>query len=84
MDHIKPIELPNQFEQECEALRIKIFSAVAHDLRTPLACMIGALETIELMKSLLSTLQRDALVKIALAEAHRLDGFIKEMLDKVA
>ena len=83
MDHIKPIELPNQFEQKCESLRIKIFSVVAHDLRTPLACMIGALETIELTKALLSPKQHDALIKIALVEAHRLDGFIKEMLDKV-
>ena len=74
--------LPN-LEQEHDALRVKVFSSVAHDLRTPLACIIGSLGTLDQMDTSLSPEQRTTLVKTALAEAHRLDDFVTEMLDKV-
>lgn len=73
---------PN-LEQERDALRMKVFSVVAHDLRTPLACIIGSLGTLDQMDASLSPEQRATLVKTALAEAQRLDGFVAEMLDKV-
>lgn len=76
-------EIPPGLEQDCNALRMKIFSVVAHDLRTPLACIIGSLGTLDQMSSSLSREQRDTLVKAALAEAQRLNGFVTEMLDKV-
>lgn len=74
---------PPDFEKECEQLRTKVFSSVAHDLRTPLACIIGSLGTLDEMSDKLSSEQRDTLVKTALVEAQRLDGFVTEMLDKV-
>ena len=74
---------PTDFDGERDALRMKVFSSVAHDLRTPLACIIGSLGTLDQMSSSLSPEQHDALVKTALAEAHRLDGFVTEMLEKV-
>ncbi len=70
------------FEQACDALRIKIFSSVAHDLKTPLACIIGSLQTLLYMHEKLSPEQRHTLVKTALAETQRLDGSISEMLAK--
>lgn len=71
------------FDQERNTLRMMVFSSVAHDLRTPLACIIGSLQVLDQMGASLSQVQHDALVKTALVEAHRLDGFLAEMLDKV-
>ncbi len=76
--HKKPADL----EQKHEALQAKIFSSVAHDIRTPLACIIGSLQTLDQMNSKLSPTQRDMLIKIALAEAQRLDGLLTERLDE--
>lgn len=74
---------PTDFDKERLQLRMRAFSSVAHDLRTPLACMIGSLETLSQMKESLSSQQRDALITTALSEARRLDGFVTDMLDKV-
>lgn len=74
---------PPDFDEERDALRMRVFSAVAHDLRTPLACIIGSLGILDQMGASLSPEQHDALIKTALTEAHRLDGFFAEMLDKV-
>lgn len=71
-----------EFERECAALRVKVFSSVAHDVKTPLASIIGALQMLDQMREKLSPEQCDALIKTALTEAHRLDNFISEMLDK--
>ncbi|MDX2073774.1 MAG: histidine kinase dimerization/phospho-acceptor domain-containing protein [Alphaproteobacteria bacterium] len=76
-------ETPDNFEQARDALRRKVFSVVAHDLRTPLACIIGSLGTLDQMSASLSPEQRDMLIKTALAEAQQLDGFVAEMLGKV-
>ena len=70
------------FDNEREQMLRKVFSAVAHDLKTPLACIIGSLEIIGHSKEMLSNEQRDALISTALSEAHRLNGFISEMLEK--
>ncbi len=83
MTEISTTEVLPNLEQERDALRVKVFSSVAHDLRTPLACIIGSLGTLDQMDTSLSPEQRDTLVKTALAEAHRLDDFVAEMLDKV-
>ena len=71
------------FTKERGQLRMKVFSSVAHDFRTPLACIIGSLQTLDQMGAHLSAAQHDALVKTALAEAQRLDRFVALMLDKV-
>ena len=76
-------ETTTNLDHERDALRLRVFSSVAHDLKTPLACIIGALGTLDQMKASLSPEQHDTLVKTALAEAHRLDGFVTEMLEKV-
>ena len=62
---------PTDLEQMREQLLRKAFNKVSHDLKTPLACVIGSLETL------------DPLTKTALAEAQRLDVLFAAMLDKV-
>lgn len=73
---------PTDFEAKHDELRKKVFSAVAHDLKTPLACIIGSLQTLDQMKEKLSAEQHDMLVKMALSEAQRLDTLFATMLDK--
>jgi K+-sensing histidine kinase KdpD len=68
-------------EQEREKLLRKVFSNVSHDLKTPIACIIGSLEVIEHMKETISIKDRDVLINTALTEAHRLDGLVSKMLD---
>lgn len=77
------IETSTDFKQQRDALRAKVFSSVAHDLKTPLACIIGSLQMLKQMEARLSPEQRDALIKTALDEADRLNDFVVEMLDKV-
>ena len=74
-------ETPTNSEQERKKLLRTVFNNVSHDLKTPLACIIGSLEIIERMKETISIKDRDTLVNTALTEAHRLDGFITKMLD---
>jgi K+-sensing histidine kinase KdpD len=73
---------PPDFERMREQLQAKVFSSVAHDLKTPLACIIGSLQTLDQMKEKLSPEQHDMLIKTALTEAHRLDILFATMLDK--
>lgn len=74
-------ELPD-FEQESEKMQRRVFASVAHDLKTPLACIIGSLETLDQMKEKLSQSQRDTLIKTALGQAHRLDALFTNILDE--
>lgn len=68
---------------EHAAMQRTVFSAVAHDLKTPLACIIGSLETIEYLKDQLSPEKRDALIQSALAQAKKLNLLFDAMLDTV-
>ena len=58
------------------------FNALSHELNTPLACIIGSLETILRFSATLSAEHRDTLLATALAEAHKLDGAIADLLDQ--
>lgn len=71
-----------KFEQEREQIMRRAFSSVAHELKTPLACIIGSLGTLDQMNDKLSFEQRDALIKMALSEAERLNSLCTTMLDK--
>lgn len=75
---------PEAFEEACEAMRRRVFSTVAHDLKTPLACIMGALESLDHMKDKLSLQQRDTLVGVALDQANRLNDLFTRMLDNAA
>lgn len=67
--------------QERERLHARLLNSVSHDLKTPLACIIGSLEIYERTKDKLSEEKKSILLNTALQEAHRLDGFISNILD---
>lgn len=69
------------FEEERERMHRQLFSAVSHDLKTPLASMIGSLEIYARMKEKLSLEKKEMLISTALQEAYRLDNFISNILD---
>jgi K+-sensing histidine kinase KdpD len=69
------------FTHEREALHRQMLSAVSHDLKTPLASVIGSIEIFRRMGAQLSDKQREELLKTALTEAYRLDSFLTNILD---
>ncbi len=64
-----------------ESLHRSILTSVSHDLKTPLACIIGSLEIFERTKEKLSKEKQNILINTALQEAYRLDSFITNILD---
>ena len=73
--------MSNDFDQARELLHRQMLSGVSHDLKTPLATIIGSLEIYTLMAEKLSPEKKHALLHSALGEAYRLDGFINNILD---
>lgn len=71
----------SEFERERERLQYRVFDSVAHDLKTPLASIIGALEIHERTEDRLTNDNKNALIKTALQEAHRLNSYITSLLD---
>lgn len=70
---------PEDLEKLRQDLRQQIISELSHDLRTPLATIIGSLEIYNFLDNRITKEKRSALVKSALMEAHRLNNFIKDM-----
>jgi K+-sensing histidine kinase KdpD len=66
--------------EEREREHRRLLSDVAHDLKTPLASIIGSLEAYERMRLSLPPEKQQALIRLALQEAYRLDGFIGNIL----
>ena len=58
-----------------------LLSSVSHDLKTPLASIIGSLSVHQNMFAALPEEQRQELLANALDEAYRLDSFITNILD---
>lgn len=73
-DHIR-------LDAEREHMHRQMLSSVSHDLKTPLASIIGSLEVYERMKDKLSVDKQQTLISVALQEAYRLDNFITNILD---
>ena len=69
------------FDAERERMHRDMLSAVSHDLKTPLASIIGSLEVHEKLGSKLSAEKQQMLLNTALSEAYRLDNFITNILD---
>ncbi len=69
------------FNQERERIHRQMLSSVSHDLKTPLASIIGSLEIFERMKDKLPPDRQQTLIRVALQEAYRLDVFITNILD---
>jgi two-component system sensor histidine kinase KdpD len=70
-----------RLREEREKLRSMLLSSVSHDLKTPLASVIGSLSVYRSMAAKLPEEQRVTLIQTALDEAQRLDSFITNILD---
>jgi len=72
---------PPSLDEERELMHRRMLSSVSHDLKTPLAAMIGSLEVYERMYDKLPQARREELIHVALQEAYRLDSFVTNILD---
>ncbi len=61
-------------------LRNRILLSVSHDLRTPLATIIGTLSTLKEYRSKLPDNEKEELLDSATAESHRLHQYIENLL----
>ena len=68
-------------EGETERLRNAMLSSVSHDLRSPLASMIGAADTLAMYETQLPRAERQELLQAILHEGQRLDRYIQNLLD---
>lgn len=66
---------------ETERLRNALLSSVSHDLRSPLASMIGAAGTLVSYEDKLPSDERRQLLEAILGEGQRLDRYIQNLLD---
>lgn len=67
--------------EETERLRSALLSSISHDLRTPLASMIGSASTLKSMANRLSDEDKESLLESVLGEGERLDRYIRNLLD---
>ena len=77
----KVTRLADPFNKERERMHRQMMSSVSHDLKTPLASIIGSLEIHDQMKDQLDPEKKQILLDTALQEAYRLDNFITNILD---
>ncbi|MBN0989354.1 sensor histidine kinase [Amphritea pacifica] len=67
--------------KEREQLRSALLSSISHDLRTPLATMIGSVSSLIELRDALDQAQQDELLQNTLSEAQRLNRYIQKLLD---
>lgn len=70
-----------RISEEREKLRVMLLSSVSHDLKTPLASIIGALSAHQTLGNKLKPEKHIELIEGSLEEARRLDSFITNILD---
>jgi two-component system sensor histidine kinase KdpD len=70
-----------RLSEERERLRSSMLTSVSHDLRTPLASIIGALSSYKSFRDKYDEATREELLGTALKEAERLDRFVGNLLD---
>lgn len=78
---VEQIAEKHLIQAEREKLRSMLLSSVSHDLKTPLASVIGSLSVYRSMRKNLSAEHCETLISTALEEAQRLDSFITNILD---
>lgn len=67
--------------QEQDALRRRLVAQVSHDLRTPLASMLGYLESLQIKKDSIGEEQREEFLRIAVHQGHRLSRMLGELFE---
>jgi two-component system, OmpR family, sensor histidine kinase KdpD len=82
LERVHYVEVAQQalIRMESERLRNSLLAALSHDLRTPLAAVVGLAESLELTKPELTGLQRDTAQAIA-EEARRMNALVNNLLD---
>jgi two-component system sensor histidine kinase KdpD len=68
-------------EKEQELLRSALLSSVSHDLKSPLAAMIGATTSLIELGEALDDAQKRELLESIMDESQRLDSYIQNLLD---
>ena len=68
-------------EAETERLRAALLASVSHDLRSPLAAMVGAAGTLQQLGDSVSPRDRRELLDSLLDECRRLDRYVGNLLD---
>ncbi|MFP8966464.1 DUF4118 domain-containing protein [Pokkaliibacter sp. CJK22405] len=71
----------SRIQGETEQLKSALLSSVSHDLRTPLASMIGAVSSLIHYEDKLNAEDRRSLLDTTLEEAERLNRYIQNLLD---
>jgi len=66
---------------ETERLRNALLASVSHDLRTPLAAIIGAADSLDSYGHAMGDDDRHALLETVCSEGERLDRYIQNLLD---
>jgi two-component system sensor histidine kinase KdpD len=66
---------------ETERLRSALLSSVSHDLRSPLAAMIGSADSLSSYGQAMDATDRRALLDTIVVEGERLDRYIQNLLD---
>lgn len=70
-----------RLQGETERLRAALLSSVSHDLRSPLAAMLGSAESLQRYGERLSEIERNDLLGGIVSEGQRLDRYIQNLLD---
>jgi two-component system sensor histidine kinase KdpD len=68
-------------QHQGEALRSALLSSVSHDLRTPLASILGSASSLQAQHEVLPQAGREELVETIIEEAERLNRFVQNLLD---
>ncbi len=71
----------SKLKAEMEQLRSALLSSVSHDLRSPLAAMMGSAESLQVLDQQLSKEDRSELLSTIVLESQRLDRYIQNLLD---
>lgn len=71
----------NRIRAEMEQLRSALLASVSHDLRSPLAAMMGSAESLLVLEQQLSADNKRELLSTILSESQRLDRYIQNLLD---
>ena len=70
-----------RLQAETDRLRSALLTSISHDLRTPLASVLGAATSLATQHEMLDEAGRTAMLRIIREEAERLNRFIGNLLD---